>query len=232
MCLGIGRRKMFFFHQLYIFLAFGHLKCTSYLSIYGFEEALESQLEASAWISIWIVPFASSMCPILGVSTRGRRQKGWEKSIKQMPSSRGIDFVWELLAAIKEPHFWHSSRLFTTLFFTDLTVSSLGMVHVTIPNAIQSGRNVIMTCDYELEDDDLYSVKWYKGKREFFRYTPKEIPSIKIFKLPGIRVDVSWLLIPLTRRDIFPTIFLWCGKRKMMQGRVNFSLVVSKNNLI
>lgn len=29
------------------------------------------------------------------------------------------------------------------------------------------------------------------GKREFFRYTPKEIPSIKIFKLPGIRVDVS-----------------------------------------
>lgn len=75
--------------------------------------------------------------------------------------------------------------------FTDLTVSGLGMVHVTIPNAIQSGRNVIMTCEYELEDDDLYSVKWYKGKREFFRYTPKEIPSIKIFKLPGIRVDVS-----------------------------------------
>lgn len=80
--------------------------------------------------------------------------------------------------------------LFMT-FFTDLTVSSLGMVSVTIPNAIQSGRNAIMTCDYELEDDDLYSVKWYKGKREFFRYTPKEIPSIKIFKLPGIRVDVS-----------------------------------------
>jgi hypothetical protein len=75
--------------------------------------------------------------------------------------------------------------------FTDLTVSGLGMVHVSIPNAIQSGRNAIMTCDYELENDDLYSVKWYKGKREFFRYTPKEIPSIKIFKLPGIRVDVS-----------------------------------------
>jgi hypothetical protein len=66
------------------------------------------------------------------------------------------------------------------------------MVHVTIPNAIQSGRNAILSCDYELESDDLYSVKWYKGKREFFRYTPKEIPSIKIFKLPGIRVDVSF----------------------------------------
>lgn len=65
------------------------------------------------------------------------------------------------------------------------------MVHVTIPNAIQSGQNAILTCDYELETDDLYSVKWYKGKREFFRFTPKEIPSIKIFKFPGIRVDVS-----------------------------------------
>ena len=48
-------------------------------------------------------------------------------------------------------------------FVTDLTVSSLGMVHITIPNAIQSGRNAILMCDYELEGDDLYSVKWYKG---------------------------------------------------------------------
>lgn len=89
----------------------------------------------------------------------------------------------------------HLNRIFLRLtflsFFTDLTVSGLGMVHVTIPTAIQSGRNAIMTCDYELEDDDLYSVKWYKGKREFFRFTPKEIPSIKLFKFPGIRVDVS-----------------------------------------
>ncbi|KAG5684690.1 hypothetical protein PVAND_013907 [Polypedilum vanderplanki] len=77
------------------------------------------------------------------------------------------------------------------LIIEDLTVSGLGMVHVTIPNAIQSGRNAILTCDYELENDDLYSVKWYKGKREFFRYTAKEIPSIKIFKFPGIQVDVQ-----------------------------------------
>jgi hypothetical protein len=52
--------------------------------------------------------------------------------------------------------------------FTDLTVSGLGMVHVTIPNAIQSGRNAILTCDYELENDDLYSVKWYKGNVGIF----------------------------------------------------------------
>lgn len=65
------------------------------------------------------------------------------------------------------------------------------MVHVTVPSAIQAGRNVIMTCEYDLEEDVLYQVKWYKGKREFFRFTPKEIPSIKIFMLPGVQVDVS-----------------------------------------
>lgn len=52
-------------------------------------------------------------------------------------------------------------------FVTDLTVSSLGMVHITIPNAIQSGRNAILMCDYELEGDDLYSVKWYKGMSKY-----------------------------------------------------------------
>ncbi|CAO1386220.1 unnamed protein product [Diamesa serratosioi] len=77
------------------------------------------------------------------------------------------------------------------LLIKDLTVVGLSTIHVSIPNAIQSGRNAILTCDYELEDDDLYTLKWYKGKREFFRYTPKEIPSIKLFKIPGIRVDLE-----------------------------------------
>lgn len=58
--------------------------------------------------------------------------------------------------------FLNDYRIFFS-FVIDLTVSSLGMVHITIPNAIQSGRNAILMCDYELEGDDLYSVKWYKG---------------------------------------------------------------------
>ena len=63
------------------------------------------------------------------------------------------------------------------------------MVHVKIPNAIQSGRNVILACEYELENDDLYSVKWYKGKREFYRFTPQ---STKTFPVNGIIVEVSF----------------------------------------
>lgn len=104
--------------------------------------------------------------------------------------SGGI-FIRQAILDIPSTLSFSSFLILLALFFPDLTVSGLGMVHVTIPNAIQSGRNVIMTCDYDLEDDMLYSVKWYKGRREFFRYTPKEIPSIKTFNIPGIRVDVS-----------------------------------------
>lgn len=48
-----------------------------------------------------------------------------------------------------------------------------------------------LRCSYDLEHDSLYTVKWYKGRFEFFRYTPKELPNTQVFPLNGISVDVS-----------------------------------------
>lgn len=42
-----------------------------------------------------------------------------------------------------------------------------------------------------MEGDSMYSIKWYKGKREFYRYTPKDPQSIKTFPVAGISVEVS-----------------------------------------
>lgn len=65
-------------------------------------------------------------------------------------------------------------------------------VHVTIPAAVKRGDNALLICNYDMEGDSLYSIKWYKGKREFYRYTPKEEPqSIKTFPVAGINVEVS-----------------------------------------
>lgn len=64
-------------------------------------------------------------------------------------------------------------------------------VHVTIPGAIKRGDNALLICNYDMEGDSLYSIKWYKGKREFYRYTPKDEPqSIKTFPVAGINVEV------------------------------------------
>uniref|UniRef100_A0A182XHU0 Ig-like domain-containing protein n=1 Tax=Anopheles quadriannulatus TaxID=34691 RepID=A0A182XHU0_ANOQN len=70
---------------------------------------------------------------------------------------------------------------------------SLGLrnVRVTVPTAVRRGDPVHLFCEYELEDNErLYSIKWYKGKREFYRYTPQVHPSVQIFStVSGIDVE-------------------------------------------
>lgn len=64
-------------------------------------------------------------------------------------------------------------------------------VRVEGPTAVRSGDHAILICLYDLEGDPLYSVKWYKTGQEFYRYTPKENPSMKFFAAEGIEVLVS-----------------------------------------
>ncbi|XP_068085278.1 uncharacterized protein [Anabrus simplex] len=64
-------------------------------------------------------------------------------------------------------------------------------VRVVVPAAILRGHSAVLLCHFDLEGDSLYSVKWYKGRREFYRYTPKEDPAMKIFPIHGMRVDRS-----------------------------------------
>ena len=61
-----------------------------------------------------------------------------------------------------------------------------------IPKYPKVGDRVVLGCKYDLgRDGSLYTVKWYKGNQEFYRYTPKESPAIKTFEFPGTEVDVS-----------------------------------------
>lgn len=74
--------------------------------------------------------------------------------------------------------------------FSDISVG-LRDVRVVIPAAVKKGDDALLICNYNLEDDSLYSVKWYKGRREFYRYTPKDPQSIKTFPVAGIIVEVG-----------------------------------------
>ncbi|KAH8251265.1 hypothetical protein KR032_004640 [Drosophila birchii] len=66
--------------------------------------------------------------------------------------------------------------------------AALRDVRVRVPHAVKRGDKAILKCFYDIEDDSLYSVKWYRGRREFYRYTPKETPPMKIFHFPGLKV--------------------------------------------
>ncbi|XP_018306851.1 platelet endothelial cell adhesion molecule [Mycetomoellerius zeteki] len=58
-----------------------------------------------------------------------------------------------------------------------------------VPEVVQRGEEVILRCHYDLENAPLYSLKWYRGRHEFYRFSPTEESSTKIFNISGINVD-------------------------------------------
>ncbi|XP_039502470.1 uncharacterized protein LOC120458762 isoform X1 [Drosophila santomea] len=83
----------------------------------------------------------------------------------------------------------HQTALTTILLALTLEMTAaLRDVRVRVPHAVRRSEKAILKCFYDIEDDSLYSVKWYKGRREFYRYTPKETPPMKVFHFPGVKV--------------------------------------------
>lgn len=67
----------------------------------------------------------------------------------------------------------------------------LKWVRVNIPQYRVPGEMAQLQCDYDLGNDTLYSVKWYKEHEEFYRYVPKAHPQANSYKVDGVHVDVS-----------------------------------------
>uniref|UniRef100_A0A182QWE7 Ig-like domain-containing protein n=1 Tax=Anopheles farauti TaxID=69004 RepID=A0A182QWE7_9DIPT len=87
----------------------------------------------------------------------------------------------------------HRQRLMRLMTGHGIYEISVGLrnVRVTVPTAVRKGDSAHLFCDYELEDKErLYSIKWYKGKREFYRYTPQEKPSMKVFGTVDVESNV------------------------------------------
>ncbi|XP_076246598.1 cell adhesion molecule 3-like [Calliopsis andreniformis] len=66
--------------------------------------------------------------------------------------------------------------------------SGLREVHIQVPTAVIKGNSTVLNCWYDTEGDILYTVKWYKGGREFYRYAPSETPVIKTFPIGNLSV--------------------------------------------
>ena len=74
-----------------------------------------------------------------------------------------------------------------------------------LPTVVQKGDKVDLRCNYKLEGENMYSLKWYRDdvrikiililiqfevltQVEFYRYIPTEAPSITVFVMPGLEV--------------------------------------------
>ncbi|XP_076255443.1 uncharacterized protein LOC143193247 isoform X2 [Rhynchophorus ferrugineus] len=78
------------------------------------------------------------------------------------------------------------------LFLIFEGISSLKDVVLDInPRVVEYGKESTLRCSYNLENAPLYTVKWYRGQHEFYRFTPKELPNTKIFPFDGMHIDES-----------------------------------------
>ncbi|CAD7078935.1 unnamed protein product [Hermetia illucens] len=80
---------------------------------------------------------------------------------------------------------------YTELWVENYLATALKDVRVIVPRTVKRGDNATLSCYYDLQNDTLYSVKWYKGRREFYRYTPRQTPPMKVFPHSGINVERS-----------------------------------------
>ncbi|XP_053209175.1 uncharacterized protein LOC128393051 [Panonychus citri] len=70
-------------------------------------------------------------------------------------------------------------------------VTCLRLIMFDLPSPVMRGDSVELSCIYELENDRLYSVKWYKNNVEFYRFVPRDWPPGQFLPHKGIRVDLS-----------------------------------------
>ncbi|XP_053211354.1 uncharacterized protein LOC128394996 [Panonychus citri] len=82
--------------------------------------------------------------------------------------------------------------IYSTLLHTDLIVA-IKLRRFGVPGAVSNGSSVWLHCDYDLEGDSLYSVKWYKNYEEFYGYLPLNSHSEvehKTYYQRGINIDL------------------------------------------
>lgn len=82
-------------------------------------------------------------------------------------------------------------KLFILLASNFESGECLKLIMLEVPQTAYSGESIELSCIYELENDKLYSVKWYKNDVEFYRYVPKDWPPGQFLPINGIRVDLS-----------------------------------------
>ncbi|XP_074034335.1 uncharacterized protein isoform X2 [Leptinotarsa decemlineata] len=64
-------------------------------------------------------------------------------------------------------------------------------VRVNVPQYRMPGETAMLQCDYDLGNDTLYAVKWYKEHEEFYRFVPKSRPQANWYEVEGVHVDMS-----------------------------------------
>ncbi|KAH6936665.1 hypothetical protein HPB50_020572 [Hyalomma asiaticum] len=68
---------------------------------------------------------------------------------------------------------------------------ALKLTELRVPTKVTAGATLTLDCIFDLEGDDLYSVKWYKDNKEFYRFLPSDVPRRQLYPVEGISVSLN-----------------------------------------
>ncbi|KNC30756.1 hypothetical protein FF38_11772, partial [Lucilia cuprina] len=88
---------------------------------------------------------------------------------------------------------WFNWFVAIWIIISDISLNAdcLKDLKIFVPDAVIMGNAATLSCQYDLEQAALYSVRWYFGTEEFYRYVPKESPPTLVFPVSGINVDLT-----------------------------------------
>ena len=87
-----------------------------------------------------------------------------------------------------------SYLLFCALLFIDKPCLAVRLTKFNIPSHAINGEDLVLECEYDLEGDHLYSVKWYRNGQEFYRHIPTDNPQTVVFSQPGLVLNVGFMI--------------------------------------
>lgn len=76
------------------------------------------------------------------------------------------------------------------LSFTATAETGIRVTSLEVPRHVARGDTVQLRCLWDLNSLNLYSVKWYRDDREFFRFIPSEHTKESL-SVPGVTVNES-----------------------------------------
>ncbi len=145
---------------------------------------------------IAVVTFLGTEGIVTVIDLRGRRKNSRRLSFnlvsgKQLEQTKqGPNITWCLIADEK---LIENSAASVLAFLLAVPASGLSNLRVSIPETVQRGADVVFNCSFNLRDERLYAIKWYRGNREIFRFIPSENPPNKPVPLEGLNISVSRL---------------------------------------
>ena len=108
----------------------------------------------------------------------------------------------KLISRRKNVHFciWFNLHFVSILIWLNIIVllpkcESLRIIQVSVPRKSIVGDTVWLNCSYDLEQDTLYSINWYKDSETIYRFLPNNRPSQTVYDTEGLFIDVSFKCI-------------------------------------